>query len=573
METNNQSCKDPLLELDQSPDLPVWPPSVIRDIKALNTLETNYGNILHTSLGKRFSGDDKWGRDSSITAADLAESHPETTKAIILTLASIQGTEHVGFSGEEFGKIPTEQRRIYDNDELELFNFKEPFDSKLFMSVWSIFVFRNGWSEYTNYYSSDTTPIFINTVYEYAKFDKRILAEEVTQKDGSKRSIEQCLIGAAEYIANSVSQDGLIRIKEENLGGRQFPYWRDDPAEHVDENGNIINGFDEQVILDVQALAAHALNQTAELIHEPESENVKLSEYWRQLSKKVVDATIERFWMPQANYFSSLLYKDKTGNFAQLKTMQSNAGWLLNTDFFDRIENKQIYIEAIVQKLFSSEFLTDAGVRCRSLEHIYDRDRVDYHGSWVVWPFETFQFALGLKRQGFSELAEQLENRIVNVTNQAGNNYEFFIVDEAGRVLLDPNTSKDNCEDCIEIDMVPEPTQAWTVTAVNWIKRNRTKQYKAKKQAVTDGPSSDFEQQILKGIKNIGIYKTMSELKKDTPDPAHYYLDVEVGRNKVKRDVVDMLVNHWHIESRRRHRNELIRKAGGKAIARILNIF
>ena len=124
-----------------------------------------------------------------------------------------------------------------------------------------------------------------------------------------------------------------------------------------------------------------------------------------------------------------------------LRSVQSNAGWMLATSFFDDLPEAPApaLVGGIVRMLFSAELLTPAGIRGRGLTDHNPRFR-NYHEN--VWPVDTAAIARGLRRQGLDELAEQLEARLLNVANMLGGVFEFVAVDDDGRVL-DPRLSAD----------------------------------------------------------------------------------------------------------------------------------
>lgn len=442
----------------------IEPPNSIDDLRSLR----RPGKGIRTSNGRFYSGnDDVWGRDMSITANDLIDIYPEITEEVILMLSSLQGTDFSRRSGEKPGRIHTEYREIYNSSTLGAI-------SKFGLSLASTILWRNGWKSYTNYFSSDTTPLYIKTVYNYAQKYPEILDKEIIRKNGELDTVMNCALKAAEYIESTVDDEGLIQIKEFNLAGNQFRYWRDSPSSYRDENSKLPNIAEEMVILDIQVLAADALDLAARLIKKT---NPDKSLLWQNLSLKIRNATIKNLWMEDRQYFAYGMDKTKRGHFKQLKTVQSNAAWMLNTNFFDDLpaDLRQKYLTGIIQRLFSSEFLTDAGVRCRSKKYIYDRSFQDYHGSWVSWPVENFMFAQGLRRQGFVKLAEQIEARITNAVDISGVNYEFFVVDKDGKVLLNPNKKPWLGSKAVALEMRPEQTIAWTVTATLKIKHDRQK--------------------------------------------------------------------------------------------------
>jgi glycogen debranching enzyme len=459
---------------------------------------------------------------------------PEITEEAILTLASFQGVKSDWNSGEEPGRIHTEHRQIYNNEQLDLL-------TKLGISAASAILWRTGWREYTNYFSSDTTPLFIRTVCAFSKEHPKILDRKFEKKDGSTETIKDSVIKAAEYIEDTVSSDGLIKIKEKNIPGNQYRYWRDSPSSYRDERGNMPNITEPMVILDIQVLSAEALNEAANLV---EKEDLDKATRWRELSRKIRQATIDSLWIEEAQYFAYGMHENKEGKLEQIKTIQSNAGWLLNSDFFDGMseEDRQKYITGIVTRLFSDEMLTDAGIRCRSKYYMFDRDFADYHGSWVSWPVESYMIAKGLRKQGFDELADQIETMIINTVNMSGVNYEFFVIDKDGKVLLDPNKAKEEGAEALPIETKPENTIAWTVTATLRAKKGRAERWKKERSPDYEPRKraqwiEDLEKEILGRIDIQPKYKSKKELQENRYKEPELYLDQRRGLSKAGKNI------------------------------------
>jgi glycogen debranching enzyme len=493
----------------------ILPPDNMLDLQRLR----RPGRGIRTSDGRMYGGSSNiWGRDMAITAIDLIDIDPKISEEAIITLSELQGTDFNLHNGEKPGRIHTEHRDIYDKNTLGIFG-------KIGLSLASKILWRNNWRSYTNYFSSDTTPLFIKLVYEYSLKHPEILDQEITRKNQHKDTIRFCVIKAAEYIAHSANDEGLIKIKENTLAGNQFRYWRDSPSSYRDENSRLPNILDEMVILDIQALCAEALNLAAKIATHTEPE--KAAE-WKNISKKIKKVTISNFWMIDQNYFAYAMDKSKRGHMKLLRTIQSNAAWLLNTDFFDDIEpdDKQKYLTGIISRLFSDEFLTDAGIRCRSKKYMHDQKYQDYHGAWVSWPVESFMFARGLRRQGFIKLAEQIEARIINVIDICGVNYEFFVADENGHILLNPKRLLHFGYRPVALEILPECTIAWTVTASLIIKKQlQEKQNLQQQDEDQNSWKWQLENDILNKIRNYSNYLTSDELDHYIKSEPNLYID------------------------------------------------
>jgi len=502
--------------------------SSLKDLKRLMVGK----NSIRTSDGNMYGGkNDVWARDRAITGEDLINIKPEITEKTILDLARLQGVASHYNSGEEPGRIHTEHREIYNNKKLGLF-------TKLLLSLISGLMWKTGWKKYTIYFSSDTTPLFIRTTCAYLKKYPEILDKKVKKKDGSFDTILESVLKAARYIENTVDSDGLIRIREHNLIGNQFRYWRDSPNSYRDELSKLPNISEAMVILDVQYLSAEALDSAANLTTGEEAKK------WHALAGFIRSATINYLWMEDKQYFAYGMDQDDNDNLRQIKTIQSNAGWLLNSEFFDYmlIKEKEKYITGIITRIFSDELLTDAGIRCRSKKYMNDRNFHTYHGSWVSWPVDSYMIAKGLRRQGFNNLADQIEARLINTVNMSGVNYEFFIVDEDGKVLLNPNKPRTKDAKVLPIEMKPEKTIAWTVTATLRAKKERASRLREE-----DKPDyikieqeiwvNKLEQEVIAKIKKIDLYETEEDVQRNQYKEPNLYIDQKTGLNRAFIDL------------------------------------
>jgi glycogen debranching enzyme len=178
---------------------------------------------------------------------------------------------------------------------------------------------------------------------------------------------------------------------------------------------------------------------------------------------------LELLWLVDRKYFALGTDFDKNGKLRIIRTKTANPATLLDSRFFDQLpkEIKQHYVSSIVETIFGNDFITDAGVRSRSLSGSNLVPFWDYHGSYVSWPKETYDIAKGLRRQGFKQLGRQLENRLLNIYLKNRRYPEFVYVDELGRVLSVSSGSHRHGElIVVESSNNPERVQAWTVSAI-----------------------------------------------------------------------------------------------------------
>jgi glycogen debranching enzyme len=274
-----------------------------------------------------------------------------------------------------------------------------------------------------------------------------------------------------------MGDDGVIEIRKKNPISLWSPTWKDSPTSNLDEWGNVINVFSPVAWLLIQGLAVDALRELAGALDRSGNgqENGELGRLLRELAAAARSALLRAFWVDDLQYFSFALDLDRSGRRRRITAVQSDAGWLLDSGVFDDLpeDDRQRYVGGIVRRLFAPDMITVAGVRGRSLA-ASDPAFVNYHET--VWPMDTLKIARGLRRQGFDELAAQLEHRLLNAVNALGSHYEFIPVDAAGRII-DPRHDGTDAHGVrrppIATEMRPDENLAWSVTGVLRVKRER----------------------------------------------------------------------------------------------------
>src|SRR4029079_11002660 len=108
--------------------------------------------------------------------------------------------------------------------------------------------------------------------------------------------------------------------------------------------------------------------------------------------------------------------------------LTSNGALLLDSRLLNDLPKQESkhYAAGVKAMILGPEFRTKVGIRCRAVRHSSLLPFVDYHGSYAVWPKETFDIARGLERFGYKREATALHADIVRAIQKAGDFYELF---------------------------------------------------------------------------------------------------------------------------------------------------
>jgi len=475
-------------------------PSTRASLKRLRAL--NHG--IYTSNGNNYNNA-VFGRDSIISARELLTSKPEISREVILTIASLQGTKFRKISAEEPGKIHHENR--------EFKTWHARYLKKLLMPLVSLL--WGGNTRYmTTYFTADATPMYISLVAEYAEIEPSILDEEVTRNDDKIVTIRQTMYDAVEYTTRNISANGLIRATRPNPFSLVNCTWKDSPTGYIHKNGRVAHFTKPMFYLQVQVFSVDALRQASDVIKATDPE---LSKEWLETSNKLAHKTLDSFWLKDKNFFGSFIDHPTKNKYRLSRVLQSDPFWMLNSSIFDGLDKskRHTYIESIVKSIFSDDFLTDAGIRCRALSEASDYTGGDYHGSLATWPIDTYITAKGLKRQGMVKLAEQLESRVINSTNVAVDYYEFFFVLKDGSIIMKPEDKfhKNSKFPKLPVFMFPDSDIAWSVVTAYMIKHGED-EHKTKYPKLSSW-GVGLETEILSEIDRIKTYMTNKQVSGD----------------------------------------------------------
>jgi glycogen debranching enzyme len=485
-----------------------------------------------------------WARDRVLTALDLLDQTSQPAVETVLALAALQGTRRTVRSEEEPGRIHNEQR--------SLLGWQAPIWLKALFGLGLASIWGGTPLGYTTYFSSDSTPLFIILVAALAERQPDILHATVVRKDGRVVTVGDSVAEACGWIEGHLDGDGLVSLAQSNILALQ-QVWKDGPTSNFDEHGRMPNLARPMAYLDVQVLAAEALGRAARLpagrrqarrppaarSSEPLSPERLLAR-----SRAIRDATITHFWLPEQRYFAHAIERDAEGRPRPLRALQSNAGWMLATSFFDELpeEQRAALVGGVVRTLFSADMLTVAGIRGRALSQHNPGFR-SYHEN--VWPFDSAIIARGLRHHGLDELADQLEARLLNVANMLGGAFEFVTVDGDGRVV-DPRLSAVTAGRLfgrsvpgLPTEMVPDEPQGWTATALLAIKRGGAARARARRPAAPRPAwHADLTGEVLSSIEPVEVCATRAELEERYVPLSPSYLDHGTGLRRSVRTVL-----------------------------------
>ncbi|HYF96957.1 MAG TPA: hypothetical protein VD947_02850 [Patescibacteria group bacterium] len=480
---------------------------------ALSTVTSKDKSTVYASSDTLF----RWaifGRDSLEVAEDLMVFKPKLVGNILRKLASLQGLTRNDKNEEEPGKIIHEYRTMSVNGKTI-----DKTSQRIFHEL--AFKWGGDEKELAYYGSIDSTPHFLRALGRYChQHGSGIMKDKIRQRNGNTITMQESAKSAIDWLVYKLesSESGLLEYKRINPHGILNQVWKDSEEFYVHENKEIANHEAPIASIEVQGLAYDGLVTASEFFPAK-------AEKYLKIAHKLRDRTLKLLWQENRKYFALGLDYDPSGTFRIINTSTANPASLLDTGFFDDLTDtmRENYVTAIVTKIMSKDFLTNAGIRSRALSFAHLINFWDYHGSYVSWPKETYDIAKGLRRQGFPKLARQLENRLLNIVLRTYEYPEFVYVDEWGRVLNGAPTSQTHGEIIlIGGKNKPERVQAWTVSAIlAIISRRFEKKIKRTPKKKSEPWQDTLQANILIQIPDIHRY--INPLKLLMNYPTHKY--------------------------------------------------
>lgn len=389
-----------------------------------------------------------FGRDSLEVAEDLYIFDEDIPKNIIRTIASLQGLEYSPLREEEPGKIHHEHRRSLDID------LQQDVLVRMFKNLSAKWGGDN--KEFTYYGSVDATPLFVRLVGKYIEaYGDSILSEGIYDKRGDHYDLYRYLERSADWLEHkiAVSSLGFVEYHRSNPLGIQNQVWKDSEEGYVHINGEKVSHREPVAPLEVQAYTYDALLALSKVF-----QRSRYAELAKNLNARIID----NFWVEDGQFFAQAIDRGPDGQPRPVLVPSSNEGLLLDSGVLD---DKPQLAQKIIANMTSVDFLTRAGVRCRSIKYANLVPYADYHGSYAVWPKETSDIARGMFRHGYVNEGLDLSRRIVSAFSEAGDYFELFYVDENDHMRRPFDVDSTSKLKWGERPCIAEPGQAWSISA------------------------------------------------------------------------------------------------------------
>lgn len=427
---------------------------------------------------------------------------------MITALARLQGTKEApagpSSTEEEPGKIHHEHRSVYVGKRRI-----SPASQRL-LEMLSARWGGDGES-FTYYGSADATPLYARLLCAYCSlYGPSILDQSLVNKNGATITVQDSLTGALRWLEGNIDEStlGLVEFQRRNVpNGIAFQVWKDSSTSYVHRDRSIANYNAPIAAVEVQGYTYDALIGAAHLHARARPAQARKC---RDDANALRERLFKEMWMPHEEYFAMGVDRTAAGAPQFIDCIASNGALLLNTGLFDGMseQDRNRYVGGIVRKICGPEFVTDVGIRCRSLADDGLVAFQDYHGTWAVWPKEGYDIAKGLLRQGLPRLADQLFARLLNAVNVAGENVEFLYVSPDQRVDYDfrrRDVRRVKPTEIIGTNM-PEAPQAWTVSAIMAIKQGASQP-----PAPTPKWARALEDELLAKMPKVAAFRTASE--------------------------------------------------------------
>ena len=322
-----------------------------------------------------------FGRDSVVVSMQTMAVYHEFAYGTLLRLAQLQATAVDDWRDAQPGKMPHELRHD------ELTELKQ--------------------LPYTPYYGTiDTTILWIITLaeaYQWSHNEKLLHA--------CRDSFEKALTWIDQY--GDFDQDGFVEYQTRSSMGLRNQGWKDSGDAIVYPDGTQVEP--PIALCEVQGYVYNAWKDAATIydrLGEPER-----AKTFRQKADDLYQRFNDRFWMEEEGFYCLGLDHQKQ----QIRAIASNPGHLLWAGIVphDRVDR-------LVKRLFQPDLWCGWGIRTLSSQNPAYNPISYQLGS--VWPHDNSAIAMGLKRYGYHQEANQIAEGIFAAASyfEAGRMPELF---------------------------------------------------------------------------------------------------------------------------------------------------
>jgi glycogen debranching enzyme len=314
-----------------------------------------------------------FGRDSLITAIEMAAWSPEMAEQTLRVLARRLGRRVDPVHEEEPGKVIHELR---------------------FGEIAAVET-----TPLARYYGTvDATPLFLCLLAEHAQWSGSLeLFHEL-------REAVEGTLGWIDHHGDH-DGDGLLDYRASSPGGLRNQGWRDSDDGVLDEHGEPLEP--PIALIEPQAYAARAKRDVATLFAHA-GEHVRAEELAREAA--AIEGRLERFWLRDQRFYSMGL--DRNGHAsAALASNQGHALWAAAVG--------PERARAVRDALIGDGLFSGWGIRTLG-RHEAGYNPVGYHVG-TVWPHDTALCAAGLRSYGYDDDFVAIFEALLEAASHADN--------------------------------------------------------------------------------------------------------------------------------------------------------
>jgi glycogen debranching enzyme len=280
---------------------------------------------------------------------------------------------------------------------------------------------------------------------------------------------------AIEWITQKLESnpEGVLEYKATLPTGIENQVWKDSWDSYHHADGTLANHDKGIASIEVQTTTYDALLDAA-FLYENALDNYAKAESLRNRADALKATILTRFWTEdKGGYFVLGTDRGDDNKLRQLKIRTSNMGHVLNSRILEGDEPEIIRMrEATMRQITSPDLLTQNGIRTLAGDEVRFRPGAYHNGS--IWLWDTHHIAKGLRRHGYTDIADEIDRRLLNVVNVTkifpeyvrGEACDTPRINTDTIVLWDEINQREN-----KIEQPPQEVQAWTVAAILAIKK------------------------------------------------------------------------------------------------------